>query len=275
MRKNYKKRDYFKNRRPNKIFRSKKDWMRKKKKILFVFFLFFFLLIITTAAYFFLFNKYFKINNITISGNKEIKTEKILLALNEEIFAQKIFFIIPCGNYWLIKEKYLEFLLKEKFNLDNIKIIKKYPNVLNIEIAEKQPKFILIINDKYNLLDKQGFIIKETNESDLDTLNYLPQILSNYKSIDFLPNVNNIKIIDTICDFLKNSGQRCRLSANDEKYQIIASFQDFKIYFDLNKDINEQIGKLNKILKNEIINNISDLEYIDMKFDKVYYKYKK
>ncbi|MCK5459893.1 hypothetical protein KAI52_02160 [Candidatus Parcubacteria bacterium] len=222
-----------------------------------------------------MFNKYFQINNITINGNEKIKTEKILLTLREEAFDQKIFFIIQPDNYWLIKEKYLEFLLKEKFNLDNIKIIKKYPNELNIKIAEKQPKFILIINNKHNLLDKQGFIIEEINESDLGAFDYLPQILSNSKLIDFLPNVNNIKIIDTICDFLKNSGQRCRLAANDEKYQIIVNFQNFKIYFDLNKDINEQIGKLNKILKNEIINNINNLEYIDMKFDKVYYKYKK
>lgn len=275
MKKNYKKRDYFKNRRPNKIFRSKKNWARKKKKILFLLFLSLFLLIIGTIAYFFLFNNYFQASNIVISGNKEIETEKILLTLNEEIFAQKIFFIIPYSNHWLIKEKHLEFFLKEKFNLDNIKIIKKYPNGLDIEIAEKQPEFILIINNKYNLLDGNGFIIKEINESNLNNFNHLPQISSNFELVDFLPNADNIKIIGKICDFLKDNGQQCKLTEKNEKYQIIADFQNFKIYFNLNKNINQQIGKLDKILKNKIISDMGNLEYIDMRFDKIYYKYAK
>lgn len=276
MRKNYKKRDYFKNRHPNKIFRNKKDWARKKKFFLFLLFLFLFLIITTATIYFFLFNNYFQINNIAISGNKKIETEKILSALNEEIFSQKIFLVIQSNNYWLTKEKYLEFFLKEKFNLDNIKIIKKYPNRLNIKITEKQPRFILIINNRYNLLDINGFIIKEINESDLsdlDNLDYLPQISVNSELTNFFQNGDNIKIINTICDFLKNNGQQCKLIAEKEKYQIMADFQNFKIYFNLNKNIDEQIGKLNKILKNKIIGNTNNLEYIDMRFDKVYYKY--
>ncbi|MEA2065046.1 MAG: hypothetical protein U9O66_01985, partial [Patescibacteria group bacterium] len=247
MKKNYKKRDYFKNRRPNKIFITKKNWIRKKKKILFLFFLSIFLSITAATAYFFLFSKYFQINNIAINGNEKNKTEKILLELNKEMFAQKIFFIIPYSNYWLIKEKYLEFFLKEKFNLDNIKIIKKYPNRLNIKIAEKQPRFILITDNKHSLLDGQGFIIEEIDKSDLDIFNHLPQISSDFELFDFLPDVNNIKIIDTICDFLKNNDQQCRLTAKDKKYQIAANFQNFKIYFNLNKNINEQIDKLKKI----------------------------
>jgi hypothetical protein len=93
------------------------------------------------------------------------------------------------------------------------------------------------------------------------------------------------KVIDEkILEFILNSDNKLKeeLKINIIEFDLLSqerlnvkTEEGWEIYFDLKGDLNWQTEKLTLVLENEIPpEKRGDLEYIDLRFTRVYYKYK-
>jgi len=158
--------------------------MKSTSKIYFFIFIFF---IFTT------YNINFKNERVSII----FPIKKILIENNLAIDAldlkSDLSFLVNTSLVFISKKKILEIIDKYDF-ISNIKLKKKYPNTLKIEITEKIPVATQII-------DRKKFYITKNNEKinfiDLKIYSNLPSIFGKYKNFNIFYNglkKNNFKI---------------------------------------------------------------------------------
>lgn len=193
---------------------------RKKRKSILITFL---ILIAIIGIYVYLLQaETFKIKNIEIIGNNQLTQEKIYelskLKLGDSIFA------VPS-----IVEKVK---LKQNGYLEDVKVRKKYPNTLELEVKERQRKFqIQTEAGNYIYIDEQGYLLEcaqeklelitivgmditENNldtkhrleDDDLDRMENVLQIQENAKEIGILDKITQIQVKDEYMMNLENDG---------------------------------------------------------------------
>ena len=114
---------------------------------------------------------FFKIKHIKITNNKIIKASDISKRL-EHIVGKNIFFI---------KKIDINDPLKEIEFLDKIKVKKKYPNTIIIQIYETKPIAVVFKNNKKYLLDDSSNLISYKKVSD----DYYPNIFGENAEYNF------------------------------------------------------------------------------------------
>ncbi len=126
---------------------TKKRKKRKKKRYLLKFFL---CLLVIGAVIFVMSLSYFDIKTITVTGNDTISQEQAIsdAKLKE---GDNIFF--------LNKRKISKNLHKKSALYGDIKIDRKLPNTIVIDISERIPEMTLPYGDKYVVLDKEGVVL--------------------------------------------------------------------------------------------------------------------
>ena len=271
------KRDYSKKKYQNTLFNKRKTALRTKKRAfkikIFLISLFIFLFI--GLLIYFLYNNRLRVNTIVVSGNNKIESSQIENFILDKINVSKI---IPRYNYFLIS-KALSEEVKNNFYFKDINLTKKFPNKILIEVQEKEPKFILITDDKKYLIDDQGttmgLLENEAEESSIGLI----EIVDTGHTINKQElNISNNQIIDNkeiffiykIINFLDRKELTLDRFEKNEFNELIAVLNNnIKIFFDTEEKINTQLDKLITVVdKLEEVN-----EYIDVRFsDKIYYK---
>jgi cell division protein FtsQ len=284
------KRDYSKKKYQNKLFNKRKTALRRKTRVLKIkiFLAFLFVFLIIGLFVYFLYSDHLRINSAEVSGNNEIESSQIENFIITKINESKI---IPRYNYFLIS-KTLNEDIKNNFYFKNVKLTKKFPNKLLIEVQEKEPKFILIIDNKVNgearenglghkkyLIDDQGTTMgpleNETDEKFVnlikivdtgDTINKEELKTSNNQIIDN----KEIFFIYKIINFLDRKDLILERFEKNEFNELIAILNNnIKIFFDTKEKINNQLDKLITV-----VDKLEEVkEYIDVRFsDRVFYK---
>jgi len=247
---------------------------------------------ISFIFYFLIFSQTFRIEKVYVFGDKEIKTENLQEFLQEKI--EKFSPSISIANIFLVNSKKLEEEILKKFpEIDVVEIKKNFPNILDIEIKERRPVAIFCFTrpsfveqnlggqDKNcGFLDKKG-IIFEKNDSFNENL---PLIKSQNREEKIILG-EDILERETLEKILKiNESLETKLNIEPKEYVLfeksilesrlnVKTSQGWEIFFDLNKDIDLQILKLKLLLEEEIPpENRKTLEYIDLRFTRVYYK---
>ena len=218
---------------------------------------------ISSLAYFLLFSSVFKIKSIDISG-----TDKVF---DLDILSQNIFL----ANFANLDQE----ILKEHPGLKEILIKKKLPNRILIEASEREavttlcsPSASFIISGKSNYncfdIDSNGIIFQANNNLDLPVIKSLnPNFASLGTQIiakEYLDNI--LRIHKTIASL----GSYETYLISDNRLNILIDNQWF-IYFNPKENINQQIENLGILLR-ERLENKEDLEYIDLRFSKIYIK---
>lgn len=104
-------------------------------------------------AYFFLLSPIFEIEKIEVKGVKKIQKEEVKRLIK------------PQENFFLFSSKNLERILKETFVLVQlVKIEKKFPDGILIEIEERKPQAIIC---EFKKQDEAGTIEKENEDKSL------------------------------------------------------------------------------------------------------------
>ncbi|MBT4277541.1 FtsQ-type POTRA domain-containing protein [Candidatus Falkowbacteria bacterium] len=263
-------RDYSQNKRSNSLFRRRERKIRAKSikaKIKLVIF-FIFILTIIAGIFYFIFGSYLRVTKIKVNGNQEVKSPAILSFINDELNQKSL---IPKNNYLFIKEDDLSQKIKEHFYFEEVTSKKTFPNELSINLTERSPKFIIVIDNKNYFLDKSGIIIRKVTEENNNKLIHITdisntEILFNYPLIS----TEEINHFNAITDYLLKTDYKVQTLEKNKFNDLTAIMENnFKIYFNLNQDIQKQINKLDSILKESKENS----EYIDVRFsNKVYYK---
>ena len=284
------KRDYSKKKYQNKLFNKRKTALKRKTRAIKIkiFLAFLFIFLIVGSFIYFLYSDHLRINSAEVSGNNEIESSQIENFIITKINESKI---VPKYNYFLIS-KTLNEDVKNNFYFKDVKLIKKFPDKLLIEVQEKEPKFILVINDKVNgearesdpghkryLIDDQGTTMGPIEDETDEKLINLIKIIDTGNTIDQekLKTSNN-QIIDNkeiffiykIINFLDRKELTLEKFEKNEFNELIAILDNnIKIFFDTEEKINNQLDKLITV-----VDKLEEVkEYIDVRFsDKVFYK---
>lgn len=220
------------------------------------------LVIILTGLYLAIFCPVFQLQNVEIFGNNKVGTQdlkKIVFNYSRSIF------LIRTGE---IENE----ILKTFFEIQNLVIIKKFPNTLILNIVERKPIGAFCPSQRKDdcfLIDKNGIIFEPLP----DVPDYITIVRKIEKSEqlylgaevvgkNIIETIDKIKkfVIDNLKIDLKEafiaSSLRLNVTTND----------NWQIYFDLGggSDIDLQLVKLDLLFKSESYPK-KDLQYIDLR----------
>ncbi len=266
----------------NSIFRSRFFW-----------FVILFLIIFGGIFYWIFLSSFFQVKEIEINGNQKVLTQDLKNVIEAQVVNNLIF--IPHKSIILIDLDKIKKAVLEKFTqIEKISLKRNFPHTLIVEVEERKAVAVFCLNTYCFLLDKEGVIFEEFSEDFLDRENpnfiknnntTYPQLLKiknllvdkkvmlGEKVIDKETLSLILKIEAVIRENLKILISEAFLISYDRVN--VKTVESWEIYFNLKEDIDWQLTKLSLILEKEIpLEKRKNLEYIDLRFNKVYYKYR-
>ncbi len=133
--------------------------------------------------YFVFFSEFFAIKKIDIKGNQAISSANIEEVIKDKSFAS-VLGIFSENNFFLNNKEKAKKSLLEKFpEIETIKVEKKFPNALEVEITEKNPLILWCRMESCYYLDNEGTaFMAENSENKI------------YKDRKFIKIIEEIKI---------------------------------------------------------------------------------
>lgn len=134
---------------------KKQQIKKKKRKIIYKMIKFItFILIIMGGGIYFMLSPVFNIENIVVTGNNILTTEQIKnlsdIHLEENTFK-------------LVKSK-TEEKIKQNAYIQNVKIKRKLPSTITIEVEERIPTYIISFANAYAYINNQGYFLEISKE---------------------------------------------------------------------------------------------------------------
>lgn len=249
---------------------------KRKLKVLFFGGLFFCLIL--GLVYFLIFSPYFKIKNITIKGTEKISQDEIL-NLTNQVLNGSYLKIIPQNSLILFPEQKLKELLKEKIPvIKEVRIIKKIPFSLTIEIKEREKVIVYCGEMKCFYLDEDGFAFEEAPEI-YGGLNLTLKDNSKreVKIKEVAINKDLVSFLSQIKEFLEKFLSLTLLNFQIDFYPsrdlTAITSEGWQIFFNSSGDPKAQVQALQMVLEEKIKEQRNQLEYIDLRMaNRIYYK---
>ncbi len=252
------KKDFQEKNLKNPFYRKKKAKRYCLLTIVFVGIIFF----LTALIYIIYFSPLFLIKNI------EVGREDIRNYVSEEIVN---------SNLIKLKKREVENNLIDKYQLKEVVVSKIFPNGLKIAIIERQPYFLLRVNDDLEFRDKNACSIPSQdfqNEGDF------PVIIKEGLELD-----NPKKCLDIKTSLLDKILLIFQLSKNKEielsHFEIdlnnnlkLVLKEGALVYFSLREDIDKQLFKLEQVYFKKL-EDLKSINYIDVRYgDRAFINYK-
>jgi len=234
---------------------------------------------VSGLTYLVLFSPVFKIDKIEITGipNLEEKTQEIIKTETEN----KFLFFIKKDNLFLFNANLVARQLLGAFpELKSAELKKHFPDSLSLTLQQRMPvatwAFSTSSSENYFLVDETGVTFEEYKTGKATTT--LPLIVSK-DAIDEITlgkqiiDENKMKLIlkiDTNLESLALPTNHFSIMENN-----LTAFlkEGWRIEFNLESDIDLTLAKLKLLLEKEITEEKrKTLEYIDLRFNKAYYK---
>jgi hypothetical protein len=241
--------------------KKKKSWLANK----FFWFFILFILLVGTAGYFLLFHSFFKIKTLNINNRTEINTGLLKNSIYQHLNNDHWFFV-PKNSIVLIGEKEIvEELTKEYPQLKNIILKRKiYPPGLSVKVA------CFLIDEDGVIFEKAKkettssspplILTKASDDSQLGDRIYSPQSI---RQISAINQTFKTQLNLPLKNFL----------VDETSFLVVITQEGWETYFDLDGDVDTALLKLQALLKQELSKSKrSALQYIDLRFSKVYYK---
>lgn len=224
------------------------------------------LLVISVLTYLIAFLPFFQVEEISVSGNEKVEADSIKKIVDQSI-SRDLFFTSSRSVFLVRIGKARSELLGSLPVLCEAEMRRSPPDKLKVKVKERKPVGIFVGAQNY-LIDKrgvvfqvtspaEGFLIRKKDENaragkkmiSRETMDKILAIKSRLEEI----NLKNVTLSDSRLNAVTEAG--------------------WKIYFDLDKDWEWQVTKLKLAMEREISETEwKDLEYIDLRFDKIYYK---
>jgi len=255
--------------RPHRIKRKKPIFKRP------VFWLVFFsLLLIITATYFLVFFGKIQIKEVNIYGNEKVPTEELKELVSEKI-KQKFLFLDSQSIFLVNLARIKESILGQYPDVDSVEMKRILPSTLIVDVKEREPLAIFCNKTECFFIDKKG-VAFEKIAGTVDGFSIVRQFEE--KEIILGEEVVKKETMESISKILENFQEKLEIGV--EEFNIssltrlnVKTDENWQVYFDINSDIDLQITKLDLLLEKEISqSDREDLEYIDLRFKRVYYK---
>ncbi|MBT4849675.1 FtsQ-type POTRA domain-containing protein [Candidatus Parcubacteria bacterium] len=217
--------------------------------------------------------KYLQVDKIVLQNNQDLTFEDINGAIDSSLTANKLL-VFKKNNFFLLDTDELKNILLENFNLDDVTVVKKYPDILEITVTEKISQFIWQKDDSIYLLDNKGVLNRQIRGVDQKYL-----ILKDFRTQrpvgDQIFSNNEIETINQIYllwdEMIGDSPKLANININDTWDLELHTEIGFYVKVDINEDISQQLSVLKEIISENITG--IDIDYIDVRFgDKVYFK---
>ena len=260
---------HYKPNRKKRTFRKRKiDFSFLKKKVFLLFFLG--IILIIGITYVFFFSGIFRIEEIQVLSSNEYLKMNIENIMNQELNK----------NIFLLKSKEINIKILNQFpEILELDLKKKMPDVFVIQVKEKQEVAVLCSEnyDKCFSINEKGSIFRQIDQ-EMSNDQLIISLMTQDKELavggDFSlkDEIENFLEIEKILkNILKIEIENFIIAS--EKRLNIKTKEGWEIYFSLEKDIKLQATKLRVLLEKEItIENRKDLEYIDLRFERIFYK---
>ncbi len=276
-------------------FKRKHYRIKRKKSFLqnrFFWTLLFGLLIGSSFLYFFFLSSVFQIKKIEISGNEKVPLNDIRELIEKEITTNLLFknvrniFLADLGKTNKILTNHFIFIA-------NVDSLKEIPDKIIFKIEERQAVLLFLCNEKYFLLDKEGIVFEKVNNCSESNINerrveqdqqcYQLEEAFQFEKLDVSDEPllgQNVITKETLADILKIKSKLESLNIkvlkgilkNERRLDIVTG-EGWDIYFNLKEDLDWQLTKIALMLEKEISpEKRGELQYIDLRFDKAYYK---
>lgn len=217
--------------------------------------------------------KYFRIENINLVGQSDLNSEEVEQFINTSLDTSKFLFF-KNNNYFLVPVDQLASQLKEQYNLEDVQIVKKWPDQLKIAVKERASHFIWQKDDTLYLLDAQGLLNRQISFLD-DKYLVLEDKRDNRPQGEEIFSVSEIDIINKIyvnwIDLIGASAKLSKITIYNDWSLELHTATGFYVKIDKDQDIREQLNNLHLVLEENVAG--VDIDYIDIRFgDKVYFK---
>ncbi len=225
--------------------------------------LYFFVVVFIYLLYFFLFSNYFKIDNVIIEGNTRINTIDIE-NIAKNALSKRRFLIFKNNNYFLFSPSTIIKELTKNNVLEELIIKRRYFSTIFIYIKEKETKAVYLINDNYELIDKEGVVISKVDKEDKEVKNIEKILIREIPKII----IENQAEID---EQLKNAVKDNPIYQNTSSTVFVSEMIDDKLIIkevpriqEIKKDVYPEVPDLGKTIF--LKENIEKIFYIDESF---------
>lgn len=211
-------------------------------------------LAIAVIYYFLFFSGFFKIKKIIITGDQII---------SEEIART----FVARNNIFLINAAKIEKDILSGFSqIAKVKISRSFPSTLNISIIKREPAAVWCDLEKCFLTDNDGVNFREApTETDLIKITGAKELVGR-ESISQI-----LRIQKELKD--KSIATTTRAFIVSEERLNIKTSEGWEAYFNLKGNLDWQLQELNLVLEKQISpEKRRNLEYVDLRFSRVYYK---
>jgi len=302
-----KKRDYSRKKYKNSLFASKKKKKKIEISIKTKVFVVLILLFIISLIYLFFYSFLFTIEKINIEGTENIDKKQIEKIAQDQLDKRR-FLVFSQKNVFAFNKNELKNKISSEVVLEELKIDKKLTSTLNIFVKEKPRTLVWVSQSKYYYMEPNGVIIEKfldlpqkeekikeieeniEEEAELVELELPEQDRSAEEGID-LPiiydlsnsdiNIGDELISSELVSFILNlvsdlPVELDRFEVLDSKSGevVVITKEGWKIYFDSEVALDNQITSLNTVLREKISEEQKAvLEYIDVRLvNRVYFK---
>lgn len=264
--------------------------IRKKKSILRnrFFWLGIIIIIVVGAIFYFLFfSKTFQIKQTIITGEEKVSEENLKLLIEKRLENRILFF--KTRSLFLVNLNGIKNDILDNFSqIAEVKISQNFPDTINIIVVERLDMAIWCQTEHCFLLDKKGVIFDLVGNDVSNKIENVPGEIVLTRIID-RRDMNSFNLGDQIIEedvlasiFDIKKHLKGNLEIGIKEFVIpnsgrlnVKTAEDWEIYFNLQKDVSWQLTKLTLVLKEEIpLGERENLDYIDLRFTRVYYKYK-
>lgn len=225
---------------------------------------------IVGILYLMFFSGVFSIREIKVNGAREVNPEDIKAAVSDELNKK-----IIKNNILLFDPDSIERELKKKHAFKTLKIKKRYPDKINVEMEEYVLELQWLTSGKYYLIDEKGKVVGESGEKREnipvveDKKNLTVEVGKGLVTADF---VNFIKYINQ--EFTSSTGAKLIKVEINESFNEIIVYSDLNVYiiFDTTRDPVFEMKNLVTVMNSSEVKG-KKLTYIDMRIkNKIFYK---
>ncbi|MFH1657245.1 MAG: cell division protein FtsQ/DivIB [bacterium] len=223
------------------------------------------------------FHSFFQIKEIAVFGNTKVPGEDIEKTVAAEI-EKKVFFL-PSQSIFLadfngIKKR----VLNDFPQIARVEIERLLPESLRVNITEKTAAAVWRREDKCFLLDQNGVIFEESSVNPIGLVEIKDSVFN--EEIKLGATVINKQRLSQILALQKNLAAVevliRQVSIVSVERLDIETAEGWQVYFNLQEDIEWQMTELNQLLEKMItLEEREGLEYIDLRFEKAYFKMRK
>ncbi|MBT4723103.1 FtsQ-type POTRA domain-containing protein [Candidatus Falkowbacteria bacterium] len=232
-------------------------------------------IIVLVILYLLFFNPLFQIKQVKIEGLQRVKYENLIKIVDDYRHDNALFFFSR-NNYWIMNKSKIKESILSAYRFETLEIKKKFPNKLIVQIGEKRPEVVWQTNNLCFALDDSALAIQYCEDKqDLmiikDTQNELLEIGGRPITEDELNYYRELN--EKVWQFFIEKFVPVNYEKEFNSLKLNTN-KNFFIYFNSNLPIDDQLIRLQYLLKDENVKSgLETVEYFDLRFDdKVFYR---